>query len=74
MVRLSVEDHGQGIPPKVIDRVFGPFFTTKPRDQGTGLGLSISYGLVRDDGGRMNVESVPNGVTWFTIDLPIGAE
>ncbi len=73
-IRLSVEDHGQGIPPELIGRVFDPFFTTKPRDQGTGLGLSISYGLVRDHGGRMNVESVPNGVTRFTVDLPIGAK
>ena len=73
-IRLSVEDHGQGIPPELIGRVFDPFFTTKPRDQGTGLGLSISYGLVRDHGGRMNVESVPNGVTRFTVDLPIGTK
>jgi len=73
-IRLLVEDHGQGIPPELIDRVFDPFFTTKPRDQGTGLGLSISYGLVRDHGGRMNVESVPNGVTRFTVDLPIGTK
>ncbi len=70
-IRLSVEDHGQGIPPEFIGRVFDPFFTTKPRDQGTGLGLSISYGLVRDHGGRMNVESVPNEVTRFTVDLPL---
>ena len=73
-IRLSMEDQGQGIPPELIDRVFDPFFTTKPRDQGTGLGLSISYGLVRDHGGRMNVDSVPNGVTRFTVDLPIGAK
>ena len=73
-IRLTVEDRGQGIPPETIGRVFDPFYTTKPRDQGTGLGLSISYGLVRDHGGRMAVESVPNEVTRFTVDLPVGAE
>lgn len=73
-VRLTVEDHGCGIPREIISRVFDPFFTTKPRDQGTGLGLSISYGLVRDHGGRMLVESVPNDVTRFLIDLPACAE
>ena len=69
-IRLSVEDHGQGIPSEIIDRIFDPFFTTKPRDQGTGLGLSISYGLVRDHKGRMSVHSVPNDTTRFDIDLP----
>ncbi len=73
-VRLTVEDRGRGIEPAAIGRVFDPFFTTKPRDQGTGLGLSISYGLVRDHGGRMSVESIPNDVTRFFVDLPIPAE
>ncbi len=69
-IRLTVEDSGRGIPPEVIGRVFDPFFTTKSRDQGTGLGLSISYGLVRDHGGRMTVESVPDKRTRFFVDLP----
>jgi len=69
-VRLTVEDNGPGIPPEVIGQVFDPFFTTKPRDQGTGLGLSISYGLVRDHGGRMRVESTPGEMTRFSVDLP----
>ncbi len=59
---------------EIIDRAFDPFFTTKPRDQGTGLGLSISYGLVRDHGGRMTVESVPDEGTRFFVDLPLDTE
>ena len=70
-IRLSVIDRGTGIPSEIIDRIFDPFFTTKPRDRGTGLGLSVSYGLVRDLGGRMSVESTPGDGAVFRIDLPL---
>jgi signal transduction histidine kinase len=71
-VRLTVEDNGPGIPEALRERVFDPFFTTKPRDRGTGLGLSISYGIVRDHGGRLWIESppAPRGATAVHIDLP----
>jgi PAS domain S-box-containing protein len=70
-IRIAVEDHGAGIPPSIVERVFAPFFTTKPRDQGTGLGLSISYGIVRDHHGTLTVESVPNQSTQFLVELPV---
>jgi PAS domain S-box-containing protein len=70
-LRLSVIDRGGGIQAEILDRVFDPFFTTKPRDQGTGLGLSVSYGLVRDHGGRMTVESEPGEGAAFHVDLPL---
>jgi PAS domain S-box-containing protein len=72
-LRLSVEDRGQGIAPEIMDRIFDPFFTTKLRDQGTGLGLWVSFGLVREHGGRMTVESVPDEGTRFFVDLPSDA-
>jgi len=70
-IRTTVEDHGTGIPQEIIDRVFDPFFSTKPREKGTGLGLSISYGLVREHGGRLLVESEPNHYTRFVMELPV---
>ena len=70
-IRLVVEDAGIGIPRELLDRIFDPFFTTKPRDQGTGLGLSISYGIVRDHHGTVSVESEPNVVTRFIVELPV---
>jgi PAS domain S-box-containing protein len=70
-IRLTVEDHGAGIPDAVVGRIFDPFFTTKPRDRGTGLGLSISHGIVRDHGGSLSVESEPGAYTRFIVKLPI---
>jgi PAS domain S-box-containing protein len=70
-IRTTVEDTGTGIPAEIRDRIFDPFFTTKPKETGTGLGLSISYGIVRDHGGELGVESVPDRYTRFHMDLPV---
>ncbi|MBE0634913.1 PAS domain S-box protein, partial [Candidatus Bipolaricaulota bacterium] len=73
-LRTTVEDCGLGIPDDVATRIFDPFFTTKARNEGTGLGLSISYGIVREHGGRLTVESKPDCYTRFHIDLPVQEE
>lgn len=70
-IRTIVEDHGCGIPASIVERIFDPFFSTKPREKGTGLGLSISYGLVREHHGRLLVESEPNTYTRFIMELPV---
>jgi len=70
-IRTTVEDSGKGIPPELLDRIFDPFFTTKPKEIGTGLGLSISYGIVKEHGGELSVESEPAGYTRFHMDLPV---
>jgi len=70
-IRLTVEDHGAGIPDDVRERMFDPFYTTKKPDRGTGLGLAISYGIVRDHHGELSVESEPGQWTRFHVDLPV---
>lgn len=69
--RLKITDFGSGIEHHILDRVFDPFFSTKPNGQGTGLGLSISYGLIRDNGGYMRIKSRYNNFTAITVDLPV---
>jgi PAS domain S-box-containing protein len=69
-VRVRVVDSGRGMRPEVIAQVFEPFFTTKPPGAGTGLGLSIVYGIVRQHGGHVEVESAPGSGTCVTILLP----
>ena len=70
-VRLIFQDNGSGIPPEIIDRIFDPFFSTKKTGEGTGLGLSVSYGIVKEHGGDIQVESEPGQWTRFTIELPV---
>jgi len=70
-IRTIVEDHGIGIPADIIERIYDPFFSTKPKERGTGLGLSISYGLVGEHHGQLLVESEPNAYTRFIMDLPV---
>jgi len=68
---VSVSDTGAGVPEGERDRVFNPFFTTKPVGQGTGLGLSISDGIVRQHGGQIRVESVPGSGASFVLRIPV---
>ena len=70
-VLISVRDNGPGIPQKVLDKIFQPFFTTKPTGQGTGLGLSLSYDIVtKGHGGELKVETKEGEGTNFIIQLP----
>jgi len=70
-VLIVVKDNGNGIPQKVLDKIFQPFFTTKPAGQGTGLGLSLSYDIVKAHGGEIKVKTAENEGTEFTILLSI---
>jgi signal transduction histidine kinase len=70
-VEIRVRDNGAGIPPEIRERLFQPFFTTKPTGEGTGLGLSISWDIVtQQHGGSIEVASLPGEFTEFTIRLP----
>ncbi len=73
-VRIVVEDTGTGIAPEVIDRIFDPFFSTKPTGSGTGLGLSTSLGIVRSHGGRIDVSSTPGHGSRFEVYLPVASD
>jgi two-component system NtrC family sensor kinase len=69
-VLISVRDNGPGIPQKILDKIFQPFFTTKPTGQGTGLGLSLSYEIVKAHGGELKVETKEGEGSTFIIELP----
>jgi signal transduction histidine kinase len=73
-VTIEVKDNGSGIPPAIREKIFDPFFTTKPQGEGTGLGLSISYGIIRDHGGSIAVESEEGRGAVFRVKLPVKAE
>jgi len=67
-----VKDNGTGIPESIVDKIFQPFFTTKPTGSGTGLGLSLSYDIVtKGHGGELKVVTKEGGVTEFIILLPV---
>ena len=70
-VRITVEDHGPGIPEELRQRIFDPFFSTKTKDKGTGLGLAITHGIVKDHGGRLTIESEVGKFTRMHMDLPV---
>jgi len=70
-VNITVTDNGEGIPSEIKDKIFQPFFTTKPTGSGTGLGLSLSYDIIKAHGGKIEVESEENRGTDFIITLPL---
>ena len=68
--QIRIRDNGHGIPDEVLEKVFHPFFTTKPTDQGTGLGLALSNDIVREHGGEIRVETAVGEFTEMIVDLP----
>ena len=70
-VELSIQDTGCGIESSHLDKLFNPFFTTKPEGQGTGLGLSISFGIAQEHGGTLHASSKDGEGSCFTLCLPI---
>ena len=70
-VEVIVKDNGNGIPLRILDKIFQPFFTTKPTGQGTGLGLSLTYDIVKAHGGEIKVETKEGEGTIFIIEMPV---
>ncbi len=70
-VEIRVRDNGNGVPQKILDKIFQPFFTTKPAGQGTGLGLSLSYDIVKAHGGEIKIDTKENEGSEFIVQLPI---
>jgi signal transduction histidine kinase len=69
IIEIKIIDNGNGIPQNIVDKIFQPFFTTKPTGQGTGLGLSLSYDIIKAHGGEIKAESEEGNGTQFTIQL-----
>ena len=67
---LTVEDNGVGIPPDHLSKIFDPFFTTKSTSRGTGLGLAVTYGIMREHGGKISVESAVGKGSSFRLEFP----
>jgi len=72
-ITIVVKDNGNGIPQKVIDKIFQPFFTTKPTGQGTGLGLSLSYDIIKAHRGEVRVNTKEGEFSEFVVQLPINS-
>jgi signal transduction histidine kinase len=72
-VRALIADNGDGIAPENLDRIFDPFFSTKPKGQGTGLGLAVCHSLVTAHGGRISVKADDKGAN-FTISFPVSGQ
>ena len=72
-VEIRVKDNGNGMPPHVVEKIFNPFFTTKPTGEGTGLGLALSSDIVREHGGTIRVDTEPGEFTEMIVDLPLRA-
>jgi len=70
-IEIKVEDNGNGIPQNIVEKIFQPFFTTKPTGQGTGLGLSLAYDIIKAHGGEIKVESRKGEGSVFTVLLPL---
>jgi signal transduction histidine kinase len=70
IVAISVKDNGDGIAKKILEKIFQPFFTTKPTGQGTGLGLSLAYDIVKAHGGEIRLETKEHEGSEFIIQLP----
>jgi signal transduction histidine kinase len=71
VVKIAISDNGNGIPKDIVDKIFQPFFTTKPTGQGTGLGLSLSYDIIKAHGGELKVETEEGEGTTFRIVIPV---
>jgi len=69
-VVIRIRDNGMGVPRKILDKIFQPFFTTKPTGQGTGLGLSLSYDIIKAHNGEIIVKTVENEGSEFIIQIP----
>ena len=70
-VTIRIRDNGNGMPPEVVEKIFNPFFTTKPTGEGTGLGLAMSSDIVREHGGAIRVETEPGEFTEMIVELPL---
>ncbi len=70
-IEIRVKDNGNGMPQKALDKIYQPFFTTKPTGQGTGLGLSLSYDIIKAHGGELKVETKEGEFAEFIIQLPV---
>src|SRR5262249_1435496 len=69
-IKIKVKDNGDGVPQRMVDKIFQTFFTTKPTGQGTGLGLSLAYDIVKAHGGEIKVETREGEGSEFVVQLP----
>jgi len=70
-IEISVKDNGNGIPGSIKEKIFQPFFTTKPPGQGTGLGLSLAYDIVKAHGGEIKIEATEGEGSEFIVQLQL---